>query len=57
MPRISKNGKITKNARIIHKLSLDLKILEGQEHLWKLRAKAKRLRINEVKRQVAKASR
>jgi hypothetical protein len=57
MPKNSQNGQHNRNARIIHKLSLDLKILEGQEHLWKLRAKAKRLRINEVKRQVAKASR
>jgi hypothetical protein len=57
MPKISKNGQNNKNARIIHKLTLDLQILEHQERLWKLRAKAKRLRINEVKRQVAKASR
>jgi hypothetical protein len=44
----NKNG----NARIIAKLHLDLSILEHQERLWQLRAKAKRLRITEVERQI-----
>ncbi len=41
-----------KTARVMAKLELDLSILEHQETLWRLRAKAKRLRIAEVKRQI-----
>ncbi len=41
-----------KTARVMAKLQLDLSILEQQELLWRLRAKAKRLRIAEVKRQI-----
>ncbi len=48
---------MTKNedtlARITVKLLLELEILETQKTLWQLRAKAKRMRIVEVKRQVA----
>ncbi len=44
--------KTDKTARVMAKLQLDLSILEQQELLWRLRAKAKRLRIAEVKRQI-----
>ncbi len=44
-------------ARIIEKLELDLSILTHQETLWRLRAKAKRLRIAEVKRQISQVKR
>jgi len=42
-----------KDSRIIEKQKLALEILETQEHLWKLRARAKRLQINETKRLIA----
>lgn len=41
-----------KRARVIAKLELELEILNTQETLWRLRAKAKRLRIAEVERQI-----
>jgi hypothetical protein len=41
-----------KEAAVIRKLNLNLEILESQERTWKLRAKAKRIRIAEVKQQI-----
>ena len=46
-----------KQARAIQKLELELEMIETQEHLWKLRAKAKRLRKAEVQRQLAEVKR
>jgi len=42
-----------KQARAIAKLELELEMIETQERLWHLRAKAKRLRKADVKRQLA----
>ena len=41
-----------RESRIIRKLNLQLEILIKQKELWELRAKAKRWRIEEVKREI-----
>lgn len=47
-----KTTKQHKEARVIRKLNLNLSILEKQRELWTLRAKAKKFRIAEVKREI-----
>ncbi len=45
-------GMVTNDSRAMEKLLLALEILEKQKELWTLRAKAKKIRIAEVKRQI-----
>lgn len=48
----NKSADKAKNSRLIAKMKLNLEILKSQEHIWKLRAKAKRIRIAEVEREI-----
>jgi len=47
-----KRSKANTDPAVIRKLNLNLSILEKQRELWTLRAKAKKIRIVEVKRDI-----